>query len=115
LYIEDNPNDARLVQRYIETTTHDLTIVQTFEAASELVPSSHTFDLILVDILIDNKRTGYELAQTLRKEGYTRPIVAVTALTSKQDQAACAQAGFAAILTKPFTITSLADMLLQLS
>ncbi len=115
LYIEDNANDAKLVQRYVETTDHELAIVPTIEQAYELLAGSPAFDLILIDILINNKRLGYDLAHDLKEQGYPRPVIAITGLTSPQDQAACADAGFAAVLTKPFMISTLADMLLQFS
>jgi len=115
LYVEDNSNDAKLVQRYVETTAHELAVVSSIEEANNLLSDPSPFDMILVDILIDNKRSGYDFARELREQGYTQPVIAVTALTGPQDQAACAKAGFAAILTKPFLITTLADMLLQFS
>ncbi len=115
LYVEDNTNDAKLVQRYVETTSHELAVVSTVEQAYDLLSESPNFDLILVDILINNRRLGYDLAHALRDQGYPRPVIAVTALSGPQDQAACAEAGFAAVLMKPFMITTLANMIAQFS
>ncbi len=115
LYIEDNANDAKLVQRYVETTPNDLVVVPTVEAAYECLSDSSDFDLILVDILINNKRSGYDFARVCQEQGYTRPIVAVTALASQQDMQAYAEAGFAAVLAKPYYITTLAELLSQFS
>src|SRR5579871_2799857 len=111
LYIEDNPNDAKLVQRYVETTLHELVIVPTAEKSNELMTNPDAFDLVLVDILLNSKREGYDLPQQLRQKGYKREMIAVTALNSPQDRAACERAGFSAVLIKPFLITTLADML----
>ncbi|MEP7285885.1 MAG: response regulator [Chloroflexota bacterium] len=113
LYIEDNPNDAKLVQRYVETTPHDLVIAPTLEDTYEYLSDSEAFGFVMVDILINNQRAGYELPQLLREQGYTGQVIAVTALNSPQDKVACAEAGFAAILTKPFLMTALADILTQ--
>jgi CheY-like chemotaxis protein len=115
LYIEDNPNDAKLVQRYVETTPHELVITPTLEETYEALSDSSEFDLILVDILINNKRVGYDLPRQLREQGYQQEMIAVTALNAPQDQAACERAGFSAVLTKPFLITTLAEMLAQYS
>src|SRR5260221_13447338 len=115
LYIEDNPNDAKLVKRYVDTTPHELVVTQSLEQTYELLSSSQSFDLVLVDILINNQRSGYELPNRLHEQGYTNNIIAVTGLTSAQDTAACKKAGFAAILAKPFLITTLADMIAQYS
>jgi CheY-like chemotaxis protein len=113
LYIEDNPNDAKLVKRYIETTSHELVITPSIEETVEVIKEADSFDLVMVDILIDNQRTGYEIPQMLRTRGYTSSVVAVTGLSSPQDQLACETAGFEAVLTKPFLITTLADLITQ--
>ena len=113
LYVEDNPNDAKLVKRYIETTPHELVIAPTLEQTIEVINEAEAFDLVMVDILIDNQRTGFELPQMLRTQGCTSSIVAVTGLNSPQDQMACKAAGFEAVLTKPFLITTLADLITQ--
>lgn len=115
LYIEDNPNDARLVKRYVDTTSHELTIVQTLEDSYAALAESQSFDLILADILLNNQRSGFELPRVLREQGYTCQVIAITALNSPQDQAACAKAGFAAVVTKPFLMKTLADTLTQFS
>jgi CheY-like chemotaxis protein len=94
LYIEDNPNDAKLVQRYVETTPHELVVVPTLEETYEALSGPSAFDLILVDILLNNRRVGYELPRQLREQGYQQQMIAVTALNAPQDRAACAQAGF---------------------
>ncbi len=113
LYLEDNPNDAKLVQRYVDTTGHQLTIVQNISEIEELLPRVGDFDLIMVDILINNKRVGYELASWLRESGFTRPLVAVTALDSPDEKTASTRAGFDAMLIKPFAITALVDLFHQ--
>ena len=115
LYIEDNPNDAKLVQRYVATTPHHLQVVPSLEEAYQSYSESPNYDLIMVDILINNKRSGYDFARNCQTQGYHGPIVAVTALTSPQDEQACVDAGFSAVLAKPFYITALADLLRQFS
>lgn len=115
LYIEDNPNDARLVERYIETTTNQLTIVRSAHEAEALLAHASTFALIMIDIVIDNAREGYAIASQLRRQGYAQPLVAVTALNTPKEEDACYEAGFSAILTKPFMITALTEMLAQYS
>lgn len=115
LYLEDNPNDAKLVQRYVDTTPHQLTIVQTLPEVEQMLPNIAGFDLILIDILINNNRAGYELAYWLRENGFTHPLIAVTALDSAEEKVASTRAGFDAMLIKPFAITSLAELFHQFS
>jgi CheY-like chemotaxis protein len=106
LYVEDNSNDAALVERFINTTPHSVVVVSSVDEARAAL--SQSFDLILIDVLIEQKRAGYALAKEIRDQGVNIPLVAVTALSGMQDRASCQQAGFNEVLNKPFQITELA-------
>lgn len=110
LYIEDNLNDAHLVQRYVETTPHQLLLVSTLQDAW-MALNDNSFELIMVDILLANDRSGYDFAYQMREQHYTQPLIAVTALNTPQDIAATRRAGFDGILEKPFQITELAKVI----
>ncbi len=109
LYIEDDPNDAELVALYARATQHNLVIVEHREEFQDAAAQDP--DLILIDLLLDHARAGYALARDLRKQGNTRPIIAVTALATSLDQAECRSAGFTDILVKPYTIHQLAELI----
>jgi CheY-like chemotaxis protein len=111
LYVEDNRNDARLVTRYLETTPYELVVVSNVDDAWAAL--SEDFDIILIDVLLGQERAGYGFAQALRQQQFNRPLVAVTALTTQQDIAACYHFGFDYVLAKPYTITELADVIQQ--
>ena len=111
LYVEDDPNDAELVALYARTTQHNLVVI----AHSREVPSAlaDNPELILIDLVLDHAREGYTIARNLREQGYTQPIIAVTALATPNDQAECSSAGFTDILIKPYTISQLAQVISQ--
>lgn len=111
LYVEDQPSDAALVARYVETTHHKLVTVNSIEAAWEAL--SQPVDLIMLDIVIRGDRSGFGFAEALRQQGDARPIVAITALNTPNDLQRCRELGFDPILQKPFTINQLADVLNQ--
>jgi CheY-like chemotaxis protein len=112
LYIEDEPTDAQLVDRYIQSTSHDLVIVNNTQAAkAALEEEENVPDLLMVDVLIGHSREGYNFVRELRSKGYAQPIVAVTGLTTPYDLEQCHQSGFNEVLGKPYTIQQLAEMI----
>jgi CheY-like chemotaxis protein len=86
LYIEDEPTDAVLVERYAKKMQHDLILVNNIDAAEQAMVNAP--DLILVDVLI-----------------------AVTGLALPEDVKRCYEAGFNEVLTKPYAITELAELI----
>src|SRR5215813_11765863 len=108
LYVEDEPNDARLVAMYINTTPHHLIIVENIDEARKAIADSP--DLILADVVLGHARRGYSLIQEFRSRGCTCPIIAVTALSTPGDIRDCEKAGVDSILHKPFRIEQLAEV-----
>jgi DNA-binding response OmpR family regulator len=111
LYLEDNPNDANLVRRYIETTPHHLTTVSSIESA--WLALNDPVDLIMVDIVLSNQRVGYSFVRELRNRHLTQSLIAVTALSTPHDIATSREVGFDYILTKPFQVSDLAKTILK--
>ncbi len=109
LYVEDEPNDAQLVDLYIRTTPHRLTIAK--NGAEARAAFAHQPDLILIDVWLGSARDGYTLIREFHAHGYTGPVIAVTALTTPKDIDDCQKAGFDDILHKPFLIEQLAAVI----
>jgi DNA-binding response OmpR family regulator len=109
LYVEDEPNDAQLVDLYIRTTPHQLTIARNGSEAREAF--AHHPDLILIDVWLGNSRDGYALIREFHAQGFTGPVIAITALTTPKDIEDCRKAGFDYILHKPFKIEQLAAVI----
>jgi CheY-like chemotaxis protein len=109
VYLEDNPDDAKLVSRYMKTTAHDLRIVDNLDDAINAL--AYDTDLIMVDVVIGFARDGLRLARTLREQGFDKPIVAITALTTPDAIDQCYQNGFDHVLNKPFGVSQLAEMI----
>jgi CheY-like chemotaxis protein len=110
LYVEDEPNDATLVDLYVRTTPHELVLAKNRDEAWQLLNSTQP-DLILLDVILGAKRDGYALARELRESGFSGQIIALTGLSTPQDLEACHQAGFSQVLCKPYTIQQLANVL----
>jgi CheY-like chemotaxis protein len=110
LYIEDNPDDARLVERFIGTTNHHFVAAENLEEAYEIM-SREDFGLVLLDIVLNKKPSGYQFASDLRAKDFKQPIVAVTALSTAASLEACEEAGIDFVLAKPYSILQLAEMI----
>lgn len=71
----------------------------------------HSYDLILLDLQMPCM-DGYELARTLRRTGFTRPILAITAHAMVQHRAQALEAGCDALYTKPVNLPVLREAIL---
>ena|SRR5258707_2656892 len=107
LYVEDEPNDAQLVERYAKASGYQMTVARNIGDAWAAL--AHNPDLILVDILLNQSRQGYQFIKELRTKGYQQPIIAVTGLTLPTDMEDCRRAGCDDVITKPYNITLLAQ------
>src|SRR5437870_2861320 len=111
LYIEDEPSEAGLVKMYFNTTSHHLTVANSIQEARSAFSSDNQLDLILVDVLLGQERAGFGLVREFREQGYTKPVVAVTGLSTSTDMEECRKAGFDYVLNKPFAIDQLAEVI----
>ncbi len=75
--------------------------------------ASHSdFDIILMDLQMP-KMDGYEATETLRRQGYQKPILALTAHAMIEERQRTRRAGCDAHLTKPLNPKELVDTILS--
>lgn len=102
LALEDNA-ESRLLLRHLLRKEFDAVIVagadETLAAAAE-----QSFDVMLLDINLGEKRTGVDVLQALRAlPGYADvPALACTAYALPGDRERFLEAGFAKYVSKPF-------------
>ena len=72
--------------------------------------AAEPFDAALLDLDLPGM-DGIALARMLRTQGYTRPLLAVTARSEPGTEAACREGGFDGFLRKPVTAAMLRDAL----
>lgn len=100
LIAEDIRANQRLLEIMLKKTGLEITFVENGLQAIAATRND-SFDLILMDMQMPDM-DGYDAATRLRSEGYTVPIVALTANAMKDDINKCIKAGCNVHLGKPF-------------
>ncbi len=109
LLAEDSVATAKLVRKLLEPLNVDLTHV---ENGNDVIKTAaeQTFDVILLDMEMP-ELDGFGAVAALRKAGYLRPVVALTALTEGDVRERCIQAGCDEFVAKPFGREALLSLL----
>ena len=109
LYIEDNPDNMRLIQRALESRGYRLLQAKNGLTGLQMA-ESQAVDLILLDINLPDI-DGYEVARRLRasskRELSSTPIIAVTANALKGDAEKALEAGCDVYMSKPINLREL--------
>lgn len=112
LLAEDGEDNQRLITYLLHRLGAEVEVVDTgqkvlekiFGTSEEPQPLSKNspspFDLILLDMQMPVME-GYETVRRLRQGGYSGPVIALTALSMKEDRQKCLDAGCDDYLSKP--------------
>lgn len=101
LLVEDNENNQRLLTHYLKRLGRAIDVAYAANGQQGMeMALARTFDVVLMDMQMP-VMDGLEATRRLRRAGYARPIVALTANAMKEDQDRCAAAGCDAFLSKP--------------
>ena len=104
LLAEDSPDNQLLISAFLRKCGGDVTIAENGKLVIEKVAAAgdagNPFDVILMDMHMP-VMDGYQATRELRKAGYTRPIIALTANAMGGDRQRCLDAGCDNYTTKP--------------
>ncbi len=103
LYVEDNMQNIKLIEDFLNTTRKNIEVVSARDAKSGIdMAINQTPDLILMDINMPGMN-GLEAMEVLKNDDATRniPVIAISANAMKENIATALQAGFQAYITKP--------------
>ncbi len=112
LLAEDTPTIRMLSAKLIESQGASVAAAEDGEKALEIALNKE-FDLVITDIFMPNM-DGYELTRALRENGYTGPIIGITAATIGEERDKLVAAGANAAIGKPLTNEKLLDTLAAL-
>ncbi|HTQ31744.1 MAG TPA: response regulator [Opitutaceae bacterium] len=117
LLVEDNPVNARVARLILEQRGHTVTHAEDGRKALALF-QAQSFDLILMDVQMP-EMDGLTATRLIRQaEVATQshiPIIALTAFTTKEDEANCFAAGMDAFQGKPINVKRLFELIAALA
>ncbi len=112
LLAEDGPDNQRLISFLLRKAGAQVTIAPNGQAAVIMAMQAENtgtpFDLVLMDMQMP-VMDGYQATGELRRQGFQRPIVALTANAMSGDREKCLAAGCTEFASKPID----RDLLLQ--
>ena len=112
LVAEDCEDNQLLIKCFLSGTgIEPLFVSNGIEAVAKA--NSSEFDAILMDIQMP-EMDGYEATSLLRRSGFSRPIIALTAHTFKDEDEKALLFGFTDFVSKPISRSRLVDALREI-
>lgn len=105
LMVDDSADNQDFISHFLKFTGAKILIANNGVEAVEIALKTNP-DLILMDIQMP-ELDGYGATQQLRRHGYSKPILALTAHASKEEKERCLKFGFNDHLTKPVDFDAL--------
>ena len=113
LIVEDEPRMAALIRQGLEEEAYAVDVVGDGREVLIWVQSA-AYDMILLDIMLPGMN-GLDVCRLLRAEGYTMPILLLTARDTLTDKVQGLDSGADDYLVKPFAIEELTARLRALA
>lgn len=106
LLVEDDEKLADLLVRALEGYGFEAIVARTGGSALEVIRHGPDVAAAVVDIMIPPP-DGIEVCRYLRRAGWQRPIVIISALDGPETRRRCRNSGADVFLAKPFRLTAL--------
>lgn len=107
LIVEDEQHLGIGIKYNLEAEGHRVTLVNDGPTALRLLEADHQqFDLLILDLMLPGM-SGYRICETLRKAGFTIPILILSARSLPEDRARGFDVGANQYLNKPFDLDEL--------
>lgn len=105
LVVEDDTAIAMGLRINLEKEGYEVRLANDGEAALETVRGRKP-DLVILDLMLPNMN-GFEVLQTLRREGFGMPVIVLSARTGEIDKVTGLELGAEDYVAKPFSLAEL--------
>lgn len=105
LVVEDQKKMSGFLKKGLSEHGYSVDVTESGATAETLMGNS-TYDLVILDLMLV-EQNGFDTARHLRHDGYTGPILMLTALTGTKNKVHGLDAGADDYLTKPFEFDEL--------
>jgi len=102
--VEDELNLQNLVKKYLEKENYE---VFTFEKGIDVINSDIEFDLYILDIMLKDDITGYDIIKHIRTNNDRVPIIFTSARDQDIDKIMGLELGSDDYITKPYSLKEL--------
>jgi len=110
LVVEDNEMSFKLILAVLSRVKVEVIHASNGRQAIEMCRSNPYLDLVLMDLQLPEVN-GFEATREIRGMCPDLPVIATTANTFDEDEAACREAGFAAYISKPLQFKKLFELM----
>ena len=108
LVVEDEPMNFSYIEELLEGTGIEIHYAPNGQVAVELCHNNNNFNMVLMDIRMP-VLNGYEATRQIKKFRPELPVIAQTAYIASEERHKAVEAGFDAIISKPFLREELLD------
>src|SRR5262245_36468229 len=105
LVVEDQKKMAQFIRKGLAEAGYSVDGAESGGAAESMV-AENEYDLVVLDVMLPDQN-GFDTARHLRRDGYSGPILMLTALAGTKDKVHGLDAGADDYLTKPFAFEEL--------
>lgn len=105
LVVEDQRKMAAFLKKGLSEAGYSVDCAETGHAAESLV-AENPYDLVLLDAMLPDQN-GFDTARHMRADGFSGPVLMLTALGGTKDKVHGLDAGADDYLTKPFSFDEL--------
>ena len=112
LIVEDNKINQLITKKILEKNNFECHVVESGFDALEILKEV-AFDVILMDINMPGM-DGFEATVAIRQQGFTMPIIALTAFSKHEIEEEAFHSGINAIVIKPYQTNELLGVIKSL-